>query len=43
MFGKRRADKLHYTNFEKAFDKVPHKLLLQKKSKLYKVDPSNIL
>jgi len=28
-----------YTDFEKAFDKVPHQLLLQK-LKLYKVDPS---
>ena len=30
-----------YTDFEKAFDKVPHQLLLQK-LKLYKVDPSII-
>jgi len=41
MFGKRRADKCHIyrpADFEKAFDKVPHQLLLQK-LKLYKVDP----
>jgi len=30
-----------YTDFEKAFDKVPHQLLLQK-LKLYKVDASII-
>jgi len=30
-----------YTDVEKAFDKVPHQLLLQK-LKLYKVDPSII-
>jgi len=41
-FGKRRADKCHiYTDFKKAFDKVPQQLLLQK-LKLYKVDPSII-
>jgi len=41
MFGKRRAINAIYTDFEKAFDKVPHQLLLQK-LKLYKVDPSII-
>jgi len=42
MFGKRRAVKCHiYTDFEKAFDKVPQQLLLQK-LKLYKVGPSII-
>ena len=44
MLGKRRADKCHIyrpADFEKAFDKVPHQLLLQK-LKLYKVDPSII-
>ena len=46
MFGKRRADKCHLyrfrkKHFEKACDKVPHQLLLQK-LKLYKVDPSII-
>jgi len=41
-FGKRRVDKCHiYTDFEKACDKVPQQLLLQK-LKLYKVDPSII-
>jgi len=37
MFGKRRADKCNLYRFRKAFDKVPHWLLLQK-LKLYKVD-----
>jgi len=41
MFGRGGQINDIYTGFEKAFDKVPHQLLLQK-LKLYKVDSSII-
>jgi len=41
MFGKRRSNKCHLTDFKKAFDKVPHQLLLQKLI-YYNVNPTVI-